>query len=86
MRPLTLKEPPSLLWDCQLWDVSAGGGSCQPNQAAELLSWGPAFLRHLVRGPSTLAPPSPLLGHRWEWEAEHIVEISGDPSPCAGGR
>lgn len=77
------KEPLSELWDCQLWDVSAGGGSCQPNQAAELLSWGLALLRHLVHGPSTqraLPHPPPLFGHRWEWEAEHIVEISGDPS------
>ncbi|KAI9537503.1 hypothetical protein NQZ68_023748 [Dissostichus eleginoides] len=72
-----------------LWDVSVGGGSCQPNQAAELLSWGPALQRHLVPGPLTQRPQvlphgPPSLGHRWEWEAEHIVEISGDRPPFAG--
>ncbi|KAI4804038.1 hypothetical protein KUCAC02_025683 [Chaenocephalus aceratus] len=66
-----------------------GGGSCQPNQAAELLSWGPALQRHLVPGPLTQRPRvlphgPPSLGHRWEWEAEHIVEISGDRPPFAG--
>lgn len=84
------KEPLSLLWDCQLWDVSAGGGSCQPNQAAQLLSWGPAFWPS--PGPRSLdtqgtpTRPRPFFGHRWEWEAEHIAEISGDPSPFALGR
>lgn len=91
MRLLTLKEPLSLLGDCQLWDVSVGGGSCQPNQAAELLSWGLAWQRHLVPGPLTQRPRvlpqgPPLFGHRWEWEAEHIVEISGDLLPFAQGR
>lgn len=85
------KEPPSVLRDCQLWDVPAGGGSCQPNQAVELLSWGLPLLRHLVHGPLTWRalphpPPHPSFGHRWEWEAEHIVEISGEPSPFALGR
>lgn len=79
------KELLSVLGDCQLWDVSVGGGSCQPNQAVELLLWGPGLQRHLVPGPLTLGPwvlpqGPPLFGHRWEWEAEHIVEISGDPS------
>lgn len=55
-----------MLRDCQLWDVSAGGGSCQPNQAVELLSWGLALLRHLVHGPLTQralphTPPPPYL-------------------------
>lgn len=86
------KEPLSVLGDCQLWDVSVGGGSCQPNQAVELLSWGLALQRHLVPGPLTQRPPGPptrpppLLGHRWEWEAEHIVEISGDRPPFGLGR
>lgn len=33
-------------------------------------------------------PQTPLLywGHRWEWEAEHIEEISGDRPPFARGR
>lgn len=47
------KEPPSVLRNCQLWDVPVGGGSCQPDQAVELLSWGLALLRHLVPGPFT---------------------------------
>lgn len=83
------KEPLSVLGDCQLWDVSVGGGSCQPNQAAELLSLGlgvaaspgPRSLDRVTPGPSPTLLPSPLLGHRWEWEAEHIVEIRGD-RPC----
>lgn len=85
------KELLSVLGDCQLWDVSAGGGSCQPNQAVELLLWGLALQHHLVPGPLTQRPQSshkapPLFGHRWEWEAEHIVEISGDWPPFALGR
>lgn len=76
------KEPLSVLWDCQLWDVPVGGGSCQPSPGRGLLWWGQALRHHLVPGPLTLGSwvlplGPPLFGHRWEWEAEHIVGISG---------
>lgn len=85
------KELLSVLGDCQLWDVSAGGRQlpAKPSGGASVVGTGVAASPGpwspdtetpvLPRGP-------PLFGHRWEWEAEHIVEISGDWPPFALGR
>ncbi len=62
----------------QLVNVPAGGGSCHPAQRR-------SSLYGSLRPPLSQGPPS-RSQHRWVWEAEHIVGITGScgPACCTG--
>lgn len=92
MRLLTLKRAPVSTWGLSAVGCLSGGRQlpAKPSDRASVVGAGVAAspgswsLDTETPGPPTRPPL--LLGHRWEWEAEHIVEISGDRPPFALGR
>lgn len=90
MRLLTLKGAPVSALGLSAVGCLSGGRQlpAKPSRGASVVgtSVSPSPGPRSLDTEGTPTRPHPLFGHRWEWEAEHIVEISGDPSPFALGR